>query len=103
MSCLTDKFPFVLQDNSDIQKQSLTLIFFVNVRKLYPLKFMSTSMFLTISLAILIKIMKITSLILISHLDNLVIEPDFKYYQSHEFHKLNQGLTIQVLKNLVHT
>ena len=28
------------------------------------------------------------------HLDNLAILPEFKYYQSHEFHKLNQSLNI---------
>ena len=34
------------------------------------------------------------------HLDNLVIQSDFKYYQSHEFHKLNQSLNVQ--KSTVH-
>ena len=37
------------------------------------------------------------------HLDNLVIQPDFKYYQSHEFHKLNQSRNIDKNLSLMHT
>ena len=51
MSCLTDKFPFVLQDNLDIQKHCLNSNFLCKFQK-------------TLSLAILLETMKITLLIL---------------------------------------
>ena len=50
MSCLTDKFPFVFQDNLDIQKYCLNSNFLCKFQK-------------TLILAVLIKIMKITLLI----------------------------------------
>ena len=33
----------------------------------------------------------------------MVIQPDFKYYQSHEFHKLNESLNIDENFSLTHT
>ena len=84
-----------------LKNSLLTLIFFVNVRKLYPQTFMSISMFVIISLTILIKINIVD--FNDKHLGNLVIQPDFKYYQNHEFHKLNQGLNIDKNFNLLHT
>ena len=51
MSCLTEKFTFVSQDNLDIQKHCLNSSFLCRFQK-------------TLSLAMLIKIMKITLLIL---------------------------------------
>ena len=51
MSCLTEKFTFAFQNNLDIQKHCLNSSFLCKFQK-------------TLSLAILIKIMKITLLIL---------------------------------------
>ena len=37
------------------------------------------------------------------NLDSLRLQPDFKYYQNHEFHKLGQSLTNNKTLSILHT
>ena len=89
--CLTDKFPFVFLDNHDNEKQSFNSNFFCKChQKTLPSDIHEHSMFFNCKFNNSDKnnennIADFND----RHLDNLVIQPDFKYYHNHKFHKLN--------------
>ena len=62
MTCLTDKFPFVLQDNLDIQKQSFNSNFICKYQKTLPSDKNKENNIVDFN---------------DKHLDNLVIQPNF--------------------------
>ena len=102
-SCLTDKFLFVLQDNLGIQKQSFNSNFLCKCQKtlhsdIHEHKYIFNYKFSNSDKNNENNIVDFND----KHLDNLVTQPDFKYYQSHEFHKLNQNLNIDKNFSLMH-
>lgn len=95
MSCLTYKFPFVLQDNLDIQKQPFNSNFLCKCQKTllsdtHEHKYVVNYKFSNSDKNNENNIFDFND----KHLDNLVIQINFKYYQNHEFHKLSQSLDI---------
>ena len=82
MTCLTDKFPFVLQDNLDIQKQSFNSNFLCKCQKTLPCdihecKYVFNYKFSNSDKNNENNIVDFND----KHLDNLVIQPDFKNYR----------------------
>ena len=88
-SCLTDEFPFVLQDNLEIQKQSFNSNFLCKCQETLPSDIHEHKyVFKNSDKNNENNIVDFND----KHPDNFLIQPDFKYDQSHEFHKFNKSL-----------